>query len=216
MMGDKGIVGCILAGGRSSRMGTDKSLLAFGGVSLIDRAVRVIREVFPTVVVASDRGNEYESLRVPILPDIKKNCGPLGGIHAALVQTEADSLFVLACDMPFVSTELIRHIVDAASGANATVPTMNGRLQPLCGLYSRRCLPIIEQSLNNGIYKLQRVLEELEPTIVPLTPDLSFFASNLLDNLNTPADVEQARCSTNTMVIAGQQIVPLKNFALND
>jgi molybdenum cofactor guanylyltransferase len=197
------IVGCVLAGGNSSRMGRDKSLLTFGGVSLIDRAVGVMREVFPTVVVASDRGNEYEFLRVPILPDIKKNRGPLGGIHAALVQTETDYLFVLACDMPFVSAELIRHVIGAESAANATVPTMNGRVQPLCGLYSRMCLPIIERSLNNGIYKLQSVLEELKPAFVPLTPDLPFFAPNLLDNLNAPADVEQALRSTIAKAVVG-------------
>jgi molybdenum cofactor guanylyltransferase len=192
MMREDGIVGCILAGGKSSRMGSDKSLLMIDGASLIERVVAVLRDVFAAVVVASDRTDEYKFLGLPILPDIRKNCGPLGGIHAAFMQTEADRLFVLACDMPFVSAELIQHVVSADSGANAAVPTMDGRLQPLCGLYSRMCLPIIERSLNNGTYKLRSVLAELTPTIVPLTPDLSFFAPHLLDNLNEPDDAEQA------------------------
>jgi molybdopterin-guanine dinucleotide biosynthesis protein A len=201
MIRETGIVGCILAGGKSSRMGSDKSLLPLAGVPLIERIALVMREVFESVVVVSDRRDEYKFLGLSILQDIKKDSGPLGGIHAALVQTKADHLFVVACDMPFVSAELIRHVVSAESGANATVPTMNGQLQPLCGLYSRTCLAIVERSLNNETYKLQSVLEELQPTIVPLTPGMQLYAPNLLDNLNTPAEAEQAFHRTTTAIV---------------
>ena len=192
MIREDGIVGCILAGGKSSRMGKDKSLLLVDGVSLIERAAIVMREVFESVVVVSDRIDQYRFLGLSVLQDIKKNCGPLGGIHAAFVQTEAESLFVIACDMPFVSPDLIRYIVNARSDTGAAVPTMGGRVHPLCGLYSRTSLPIIEGSLSQGIYRLQTVLKELKPAIIPLTPELPFYKPNLLDNLNETEDVELA------------------------
>lgn len=192
MIGEGGIVGCILAGGKSSRMRKDKSLLTIGGVSLIDRAVAVMREVFPVVIVASDRRKEYEFLRVPILPDIKKNCGPLGGIHAAFAQTDADYLFVLACDMPFISADLIWYVITQKADADAIVPMMNGRIQPLCALYSRTGSPTIEQLLNRGDYALMNMLTKLNHMIVQITPDLSFYAPHLLDNLNEGSDVERA------------------------
>ena len=197
------IVGCVLAGGKSSRMGSDKSLLQFDGTPLVSRAVTTMREVFKDVVVISDKRDEYAFLDVPVLPDIKKECGPLGGIHAAFVHTGADSLFVLACDMPFVSSELIRYVVNAGSGAKAAVPKMNGRLQPLCGLYSRRSLPIIEQSLDSKSYRIQMVLAKLGPTVITIQQDLPFHASNLLDNLNTPDQINQALRSDETCRGAG-------------
>jgi molybdopterin-guanine dinucleotide biosynthesis protein A len=93
--------------------------------------------------------------------------------------------------MPFVSVELVRHIV-ANAGASATIPTMNGRVQPLCGLYSRECLPDIERALSEGAYKLTDALERVNSTIISLTPALPFYASDLLDNLNERAEFERA------------------------
>jgi molybdopterin-guanine dinucleotide biosynthesis protein A len=193
MIPDEKIVGCILAGGRSSRMGTDKSLLKFGGTFLIERAANVMRNVFAPVVVASDRTDAYAFLDLPILPDIKKNCGPLGGIHSAFVQTKAQLLFVLACDMPFVSADLIRFVAAQKVEADAIVPTMDGRIQPLCGLYSRTGLFIIEQLLDRGDHALMNLLTKLKHTIVQVAPDLPFYEPDMLDNFNEPADVERGK-----------------------
>lgn len=188
------IVGCVLAGGKSSRMGSDKALLELDGVPMIARATATLRAVFSAVVIASDRRAEYEFLDAPILPDVLKNCGPLGGIHAALLLTKAEQLFVLATDMPFVSPEVIRHIV-ANADSHATIPMLEGRVQPLCALYKRSCLPVIERALYEKRFAVHDVLEELNPTFVALTPRLAFYSPNLLDNLNAPRDIERAlRC----------------------
>jgi molybdopterin-guanine dinucleotide biosynthesis protein A len=173
-------------------MGRDKALIEIRGAPLIKHAAATLSAVFPDVIIASDRSEEYSFLHLPIVPDIRKNCGPLGGIHAALTETKADSLFVLACDMPFVSPELIRHVVANASCAAVAVPVMDGRVQPLCGLYARPVLPVIEHALDNGMYKLLHLLEEVKATLIPIAPDLSFSAPHILDNLNSVADLERA------------------------
>lgn len=193
MIRETAIVGCVLAGGKSTRMGSDKALLKVGGVTLIERSVTLLTEMFPSVVISSDRGAEFEFLGIPVLPDIRKDCGPLGGIHAVLTQTHADSLFVLACDMPFVSTDLIRYVISSRPDANAVVPSLAGRVHPLCGLYSRNGLSAIERALYQGKYKLQDVLREVKAAVVPITSDLPFYKPYLLDNLNTIEDVEHAQ-----------------------
>lgn len=186
------IVGCVLAGGQSTRMGQDKALLTLGGVPMIGRAVALLRSVFREVIVASDRREAYAFLDVPIVPDIVKQCGPLGGIHAALKFTHADAVFVLACDMPFVPAELVRSITHAGTNSTAAVPVMEGRVHPLCGVYPRSTLPAIEQALKTGRYALVNVLEELQATLIPLTPELPFYAPHILDNLNRAEDLERA------------------------
>lgn len=195
MIRETAIVGCVLAGGKSTRMGSDKALLKVGGVTLIERAVTLLTRMFPSVVISSDRGAAFEFLGIPVLPDIRKDCGPLGGIQAALMHTNADRLFVLACDMPFVSPDLIRYLISSHPDADAVVPSSGGRVHPLCGLYSRNGLPAIERALDRGSYRLQDVLGELKAGFVPITSDLPFYRSYLLDNLNTVEDVERAQGS---------------------
>ncbi|MBX2991064.1 MAG: molybdenum cofactor guanylyltransferase [Bacteroidetes bacterium] len=195
MIRETALVGCVLAGGKSTRMGSDKALLKFGSVTLIERSVAVLKSVFPSVVISSDRVAELDFPGIPVLPDIRKDCGPLGGIHAALTHTKADCLFVLACDMPFVSPDLIRYLISSDPDADAVVPSSGGRVHPLCGLYSRNGLPAIERALERGSYKLQDVLGELKTAFVPITSDLPFYRSYLLDNLNSVEDVERARDS---------------------
>lgn len=193
MIRETAIVGCVLAGGKSTRMGSDKALLKVGGVTLIERSVTLLTEMFPSVVISSDRGAEFEFLGIPVLPDIRKDCGPLGGIHAVLTQTHADSLFVLACDMPFVSSDLIHYIIDMHADRDATIPSLGGGVHPLCGVYSRTGLPMIEKFLDVGEYKLRHVLEKLNSAIIPLSRNLPFYSSHLFDNINCPDDLLRAQ-----------------------
>lgn len=187
-----GFVGCVLAGGKSVRMGRDKALLTSGGVRLIERATSLLNGIFTTVVVSADRVENYAFLGLPVLPDLNKNCGPLGGIHAALTSTNAEHLFILACDMPFVSGELIRYLTDAHESALATVPSAGGRVHPLCGLYSRKATAAIEDSFSSGNYSMQELLRRLNAAVIPVTPDLPFYTPSLLDNINDPADQQRA------------------------
>jgi molybdopterin-guanine dinucleotide biosynthesis protein A len=189
-------MGFVLAGGKSSRMGmnTDKAFLDFGGQSLLDRALAVMSEVCDRVRIVGDpaKFTKYGSSKYgSVVADIFSGCGPLAGIHAALVHSPAELNLMLAVDMPFVSTELLAFLFAAAENNDAiiTVPRSSKGLEPLCAVYRRDFSIAAEQALRAGKYKIDaafssvsiRVIEEGELAAAGFS-EQSFF------NLNTPQD----------------------------
>ncbi len=189
-------MGFVLAGGKSSRMGlnTDKAFLHFGGQTLLDRALTVMGTVCEGVTIIGEPAKfaQYESAKYrPAVPDIFPGCGPLAGIHAALVSSPAELNLMLAVDMPFVSSELLAFLFAAAENNDAviTVPRSGKGLQPLCAVYRREFSPVAEQALRAGKYKIDaafssvsvRVIEEAELAAAGFS-ERSFF------NVNTPQD----------------------------
>ena len=195
-------MGFLLAGGKSSRMGmnTDKAFLDFGGQTLLDRALGVMGTVCDRVTIVGDPGKfaKYGSTKYgPVVADIFSGCGPLAGIHAALVHSPAELNLMLAVDMPFVSTELLAFLfaaaTDEANDTIVTVPRTTHGLQPLCAVYRRDFSAVAEQALRAGKYKIDaafagvsvRVIEEGELTAAGFS-ERSFF------NVNTPEDCRAA------------------------
>jgi molybdopterin-guanine dinucleotide biosynthesis protein A len=182
-------MGFLLAGGKSSRMGADKAFLEFGGQTLLDRALGMMSEACDSVRIVGDpaRFTKYGSLVAEIFP----GCGPLAGIHAALVHSPAELNLMLAVDMPFVSRELLAFLFAAAEDSDAiiTVPRSGKGLQPLCAVYRRDFSTAAEQALRAGKYKVDaafssvsvRVIEEGELATAGFS-EQSFF------NMNTPQD----------------------------
>lgn len=185
------ITGVILAGGDSSRMGTDKALLELDGITMIEHVARTLRSVFKKVVVISNVPFKYGFLSLPAYPDIYRNCGPMGGIHSAFVHTEAPGLFVVACDTPLISKELIEYVTTSHSESDIAVVSLDGQVHPLCGVYLRSSFPIIEQSLNNHSPRLQEMFKRLNTSIIPISPDLPFYDENLLLNFNNPKEFKK-------------------------
>ncbi|MGD0791028.1 MAG: molybdenum cofactor guanylyltransferase [Terriglobales bacterium] len=189
-------MGFLLAGGKSSRMGTEKALLDFGGQTLLDRALAVMGTVCDSVTIVGDpaKFRKYGSTKYEsVVADIFSGCGPLAGIHAALVHSSAELNLMLAVDMPFVSSELLAFLFTAAEDednqAIVTVPRTSKGLQPLCAVYRRDFSRAAEQALGAGKYKIDaafssvsvRVIEEGELAAAGFS-ERSFF------NLNTPQD----------------------------
>jgi len=184
-------MGFVIAGGKSSRMGADKAFLDFGGQTLLNRALTVIGAACDRVAIVGDPGRfaKYES----VVADIFSGCGPLAGIHAALVHSSAELNLMLAVDMPFVSAELLGFLFSAAADeenhAIITVPRTSRGFQPLCAVYRRDFSTTAEQALRAGKYKIDaafsgvavRVIEEAELAAAGFT-EKSFF------NVNTPQD----------------------------
>jgi molybdopterin-guanine dinucleotide biosynthesis protein A len=186
-------MGFVLAGGKSSRMGAgqdnDKAFLDFAGQTLLDRALAVMGTVCDRVAIVGDpaKFRNYES----VVPDIFPGCGPLAGIHAALLHSSAELNLMLAVDMPFVSRELLGFLFAAAEEGDAivTVPRSGKGLQPLCAVYRRDFSTVAEQALRAGKFKIDatfssvsvRVIEEGELAAAGFS-EQSFF------NVNTPQD----------------------------
>jgi molybdopterin-guanine dinucleotide biosynthesis protein A len=146
--------GMILAGGRSRRMGTDKALLLMNGQRLIDRVAEVMRGIFQEVIIIGNDPGAYADLNLPRVPDLRPGAGSLGGIYTGLSVSRFSRAFFVACDMPFLSTTLIRYLVHLDSSADVVIPRTRDGLQPLHAVYSRQCIPFIREMLNGSRFKI--------------------------------------------------------------
>ena len=127
----------VLAGGKSTRMGRDKAFLLLESETLLQRALRLAKGVTERVWIVGDVERFSSGGRV--VQDIYRDCGPLGGIHAALSSTGTELNLFLAVDLPFLQAGFLRYLASEArqGGATVTVPESGGRLQPLCAIYRR-------------------------------------------------------------------------------
>jgi molybdopterin-guanine dinucleotide biosynthesis protein A len=187
------IVGAVMAGGKSSRMGTEKALLPLGGRPMISHVISALSEVFSQVIVCGADPAKYGFLGVPIVHDIFQDCGPLAGIHAALSSSHNRPVFVLSCDMPFVPPALIRHILSHSATFKTRIALTEGILQTLCGLYGQECLPIADGDLRGGKYSIIKMLEKVRHQEVEINSSLPFYNEYMLTNVNRPEDYEAIR-----------------------
>ena len=174
----------MLAGGKSSRMGRDKALLPFRGGALAGHVAAAVAAAAGSATLIGDP-KKYGHLGYPVLADRSPGTGPAGGIETALTHTAADWNLVLACDMPAVSAEFLRDLLDAAerAGADALLPEgPSGRLEPLSAVYHRRCLPTLRRAIASGIRKITDALAGLEVARWTVGDAACF------ENLNTPEE----------------------------
>ena len=191
----------IMAGGRSTRMGRDKALVELGGKTLLRRALDTWQN-YGGAVQLSVGTAERAALApagVPAVADRYPDCGPLGGLHAGLLACRTE-LLLLACrtellllaavDCPFVTAALADGLLAAIGTADACVYTVDGRPQPLLGLYRRTCFAPAAEMLAAGEHKMGELLRRVETVRLPAADPAPF------RNLNTPEELtrEQICC----------------------
>jgi len=184
------IVGVILAGGKSSRMGTDKALLEFKGKPLIQHIAETLKSVFNHVIIISDYKEQYKFLSLPIYDDIYKNCGPLGGIHSAFVVSKNENIFIASCDLPFINSLAIHYLLDHHSQSEATMFSINQRTQPLFSLYNRSCFLKLENHLKQKQYSVLQFLNNIPTNVIQSKSSLAIAFSGNFKNINTPEDYQ--------------------------
>lgn len=190
------VEGFILVGGRSSRMGTDKSRLQLGGQTSVERIAAELRSVAPRIsLVGPDRAGLEPDLR--IIPDVHKRWGALGGIQAALGACVSDWALIVACDLPFVTRDLCSRLLTFSQqeSPDAVVPIQpDGRPQPLCALY--RCKPCLleaEKLIASGEHTPRALLASVKTRWVRPEELIDLpGAENFFFNVNTPVDYEKA------------------------
>ncbi len=182
----------ILAGGKSSRMGTDKAFVMLEARTLLQRALDLARLVTPDVRIVGDRGKFKQF--APVIEDVFRDCGPLGGIHAALKASNAELNLMLAVDVPFLSRALLEYLIMCARNsatATVTVAHVAGRLQPLCAIYRRQFAEAAENALRSGRYKIDALFAAPETRIVSEEElESAGFSPSMFRNLNTPGEVQ--------------------------
>lgn len=183
--------GVLLAGGRAERLGgIPKGLLVLDGQQVAARTLQLFAALFGASLIAATDSTPYRGLGVPTVPDLLPGKGAPGGLHAALRAAHTGWIFAAACDMPFLAAGPILLLEGRRAGVAAVLPRHGGRLHPLHGLWSRACLPVLEQLLTRGDPSLAEIAkavgaclvgEEEWRTVDPL--------GRALENVNTPEDV---------------------------
>ena len=192
------IAAFVLAGGKSSRMGADKAALKFHGATLLERALGIATLAADEVHICGPRGKFGPAAIEDIFPD----CGPLGGIHAALRSSASELNLVLAVDLPFMEADFLRFLLRQAETQPRTetgfllaiVPRAAGGWQPLCALYRKPFAEVAEKALREKRYKIDSLFAEVPVHAVEEAEILQAgFSLGMFDNLNTREEFELAQ-----------------------
>lgn len=146
----KEIKGIILSGGQSSRMGEDKALMKMGDKTIIEIIIDKIQPFCETITISADDLDRYSKFGYKVVPDKYKNSGPLAGIYSSLLESNSEKNFIISCDLPLVSEEVIERLMNSNSDKEIILPVTNGKYQQLCGVYSRAVLEKAEMILRKG------------------------------------------------------------------
>ena len=177
--------GFVLAGGASSRMGRDKALLAYREATLVEYVAGAVFEAVGSVAIIGDP-DRYDGLGHRVYRDKVAGCGPLGGIYTALSVTGTEWNLVVACDMPAISFEALRRLInrEAEPGRDTVMAAgPGGEPEPLCAVYHRRCLPVLARAIRDKRLKMRDLVGELRVELRPLD-------AAALANVNTPEEWE--------------------------
>jgi molybdopterin-guanine dinucleotide biosynthesis protein A len=144
-------------------------------------------------MIITDLPGKYAFLGLPCHADLVPRIGPLGGIYTALYHADRSHCLVLACDLPFVTPEIIALLCDRAPDHDVVAVDAGNGLEPLCAVYSRACLPAIERQLAQQRYKVTDFYPQVDVTVVELQQAVPGADGETFLNLNTPEDLARAR-----------------------
>jgi len=186
------VTGIILAGGKSSRMGTDKGLQLLCGKPLIGYAIEALSGICENLIISSS-SEVYHSFGYLVVDDEFPGIGPMGGIYSALKQSKTEKNLVLSCDLPFVTIELLEYILENSDGYEVAVPYEGNRhYEPLCGFYHVSVLDILSNYIKKGNYKLPDLFDEIAINKLVIGNELPFYHKDLFLNVNTSSDLTKA------------------------
>jgi molybdopterin-guanine dinucleotide biosynthesis protein A len=187
--------GIILAGGESKRLNSvEKSNLLVGNKRIIEHMMTVFEKLFSEIILVSNHPTSYLEWDAMVVKDLYATRSSLTGIHSGLFYTKTEHAFIAACDTPFLKMDLVKTIVQYVDhGIDVVVPKTELGIEPLCAVYSRRCLQAVQNALERNNLKIRNFFNKLKVKEIPESvlrkadPDLvSFF------NINTPDDLENA------------------------
>ncbi len=185
-----GVTAAILAGGASSRMGTNKALLMVDGAPIITRTYKILAGLFHEVIIVTNTPDEYAFLPCRKVPDIFPGVGSIAGLHSALAHSTEERTFVTACDMPFVETATIRYLCELQqSGFDAVIPFSSGGQEPLHAVYAAKCTEVFEKAIQGNERKILDILARMKTRLVTWEEIQGISASSRsFLNVNTPEE----------------------------
>ena len=177
----------ILAGGKSRRFGSDKTALEINGVRIIEAISEKLKLFFPEIIIA---GSGFNIPGAREVPDIYRGAGPLGGIHAGLSAASNEVCFVVACDMPNLYMPFVKSLLDASADCDIVLPATGEYVQPLCAVYKKKLLPLIERLLAQNIRPVSKLYETSKVCHIEVPQNKGNPENNMFFNINYRGDFE--------------------------
>lgn len=180
----------ILAGGQSKRMGKDKATMDINRKALINLVYDKAKEVFQNIIIISNNHKAIEGIEAPIVPDIIPARSPSVGIASALLYANTPYVFILACDMPFISVEAIKYMVNEVNGEDIIIPRTKLGLEPLHAIYNRSCMAPLFRLIEQNKFKVRDLLPFVRVRELGWEPCFIKDGASVFTNINTMNDLE--------------------------
>jgi molybdenum cofactor guanylyltransferase len=182
------ITGIVLSGGISSRMGQNKALMLFNDKPLIQYSIDALLPVCTRIIISSN-DPVFEFTGCEVWPDELPVKAAMIGLYSCLKQSQTDWNLLLPCDMPLIDTGLFRFLLQHSPGYEVVIPVHHEDcMEPLCGLYNRSVLPVLEQKISIQQYSMQEFLVSTLCRLVVIDNRQDFFHERMFSNINTPGD----------------------------
>ncbi|WP_077326590.1 molybdenum cofactor guanylyltransferase [Virgibacillus siamensis] len=186
--------GIILSGGKSSRMGTDKSLLSLGTKTVIEQITDEMNTVVSQLAIITNQPEKYDFLTYQKIADRYPGKGPLAGLETALYHIDASVYICAACDMPFIQRDVYHFLLRKLNHYDAVIPVYKDRMHPLSGIYTKKMQPFIQQQLENDALKVKDIFSFGN---VHFLHEFGSIPDHLLHkhffNMNHPEEYEEAK-----------------------
>jgi molybdopterin-guanine dinucleotide biosynthesis protein A len=185
-----GMTGIILAGGGSSRFGSDKAFIEIKGLPLIKRQIKFLKKIFKKIIIITNNPKKYHFRGIRIFQDIIPEKGPLGGIYSGLMNSDTLYNFVVACDMPNLNLKLIRYMIRQKNNFDVVVPRIKKGFEPLFAVYSKNCIRPLYETLNSRNLRIRNFFKKIMVRVINEDEILKFGNPDILFmNINTKIDL---------------------------
>jgi len=182
------ITGIILAGGKSIRMGQDKGLFEMAGKPMIQHVIDHIEPLCDQILISANM-EEYKRFGYPVDKDDIKDIGPVGGIISCLPHAKNEKCVIISCDLPFVSTEMLKKLIILSSTYEITIPRIDEYLQPLCGIYVKKIFQKVKCLVQEGQFSIQNIVQQFDLNIVDQSDLKNIDVQSELRNINRLSDL---------------------------
>jgi molybdopterin-guanine dinucleotide biosynthesis protein A len=179
----------ILAGGKSTRMGQDKATIKIGDKALIHLVYDKVKEVFDEVIILSKLHDTIENIDAPVLKDVVPFGNSMAGIASALLYSKTPYTFVVACDMPFLSTEAFNYMVNEVTGEDIIIPKTKLGFEPLHAIYNRSCIAHFFRLIGQDRFKIAGILPFVSVKELKEQPCFFRNGGSVFTNINAMKDL---------------------------
>ena len=186
MVDKKNITGIVLAGGKSSRMGSDKGLLTINDKTFVEHVIVAMKPLVDKIIIVSNN-KDYDQFGYRRVEDSIKDSGPLAGLYSGLKHSETEFNLVLSCDIPMIKTEILKKVVDADLENHEVVQIeSNTKTMPLIAMYKKQCMHKCLELLQQGEKRLRVAVNELKTKTIIINAEFDQFVKNV----NTKEDLK--------------------------